>query len=102
MRIVLFGESPDKSIEMISVIHSIDKNIEIHDALNEEQGWKLLKSISDIDIVLIGSNYNLSERERIFDYVEAFMPYTLVTQPGYDYPYSYDLIKREIAFYHIN
>jgi hypothetical protein len=96
MKVVLFGGSPDRREEVTDVIHAIDKDIEVHGALSEEEGFEFLKTINPIDVVLIGGRYTPEQRKRIVNYTKEYLPDALITQPGYDYPYSNTNIKSAI------
>jgi hypothetical protein len=96
MTIVLFGGSKVRKQEIIDLIHSIDTQIEVFGALSEEEGMLLLQSLPKIDIVLIGGRYTKEQRVRIIDYIQAYLPTTIITQPGFDYTYSNENIKQQI------
>jgi hypothetical protein len=100
MKVVLFGGSPERRDEVTQVIHTIDKDIAVHGALNEEEGFEFLKTINPIDVILIGGRYTSEQRTRIVNYAKENLPDALITQPGYDYPYSNTNIKSAIEIHY--
>jgi len=92
--IILFGGSPYRRDEVISLIESIG-GISIYGTLNLEEGMRKIKSLEKVDIVLIGGRYTDDQRVVIKEYVKNNSPKTKITQPGIDYPYANESIKKD-------
>ncbi|WP_350286939.1 hypothetical protein [uncultured Croceitalea sp.] len=85
--IVLFGGSPIRRHDVIKIVSCIG-DVTIYGTLSEAEGINKLRTLSKIDIVLIGGAYNNEQRKRIRAYVAHNLPNVKITEPGVHYPYS--------------
>lgn len=92
---VLFGGNPVRRQEVLLLIKEIG-GINAYATLSEEEGMEKLKALPRVDLVLIGGRYSGEERTRIKNFVDQNLPGTLITEPGYDYPYDNTFIKMDI------
>jgi hypothetical protein len=94
-KIVIFGGNPHRRHEIVSLLLPIE-NLSIFATLSEVEGMEKIKELGKIDIVLIGGRYTELERERIRKFMAEHMPNVAITEPGYQYPYSNDLIFEKV------
>lgn len=93
--LVLFGGNPYRRDEVIRQMMTLP-GVTIYGTLSEAEGIDKLKSLSRVDLVLIGGRYSDEQRVRIRAYVKANLPGTPVTEPGYDYPYANEAILNDV------
>jgi hypothetical protein len=93
--VVLFGGNPFRRDEVVKLVQSIGE-INIYGALSEEEGLAKIKSLSRVDLVLIGGRYSTEQRKRIRKFVYEELPTTKITEPGFEYPYENEAIKNDI------
>jgi len=94
--IVLYGGHPERRDEVIRLLREIG-DVTIYGALSEEEGNATLDALVHVDIVLIGGRYDDAQRRRIREYSKARFPHRILTEPGVDYPYSNENIRKETA-----
>ena len=86
--IVLFGGSPERMNEVVSMIRDNLKSVTAFGNFGEEEGLKKLNTLKKVDLVLIGGRYSEEQRTRIRNYLKVNFPGVPTTEPGYQYPYS--------------
>jgi hypothetical protein len=89
--LLLFGGNVERRHEIISLLQPLT-NLSVHGALSEEEGMKMLQTLPQVDIVLIGSRYTEEQRIRIRKFIRAQYPNIRITEPGVDYMYSNEAI----------
>jgi hypothetical protein len=92
---VIFGGSPNRMNEVISLIKQVG-GITVYGAFSEEEGLALLNTHPNLQLVLIGGRYTNEQRIRIRNYVATHLPNTKLTEPGHDYPYDNTFILKDI------
>lgn len=92
---VIFGGSPHRMNEVISLIKQVGK-ITAYGAFSEEEGIELLKAHPKLQLVLIGGRYTGEQRLRIRNYISTHLPNVKLTEPGHDYPYDNKFILQNI------
>lgn len=93
---VLFGGSPDRMNEVVTMIRDSLKKVTAIGNFSEEEGLERLKKMKKVDLVLIGGRYTEAQRIRIRKYVEQHFPGVATTEPGYQYPYDNAKIIEDI------
>lgn len=93
--LLLFGGNPERRHEIISLLQPLT-NLSVYGALSEEEGIKMLQSLTQVDIVLIGGRYTEEQRIRIRNFVRNNYPNINITEPGYQYPYSNENIFKNV------
>ncbi len=93
--ILLFGGSPERRHQVVNLISEVG-DVTIHGALSEEEGIQFLKELTKVDLVLIGGAYSHEQRTRIREYLGYHNPSSKLTEPGIQYKYSNENIKKDI------
>lgn len=93
--VILFGGSTHRREEVIELIKSIG-GITVYGTLSFEEGMNAIKNSPNVNLVLIGGRYTHEQRTLIKQYVRDHLPLTAITEPGFEYPYSNELIKQDI------
>lgn len=93
--VVLFGGNPYRRHEVLQLIQQLG-NITAYGTLSEEEGMERLKTLPRVDLVLIGGQYSLAQRQRIRQFITTQLPQTQLTEPGHDYPYENGAIRAAI------
>jgi hypothetical protein len=94
--IVLFGGNPFRRDEIIKLIKSIAVDITVYGTLSEIDGFETIKSLPKIDLILIGGMYSESQRNRIKKFILENLKETKITEPGWNYEYENEAIKKDI------
>ncbi len=94
--VVLFGGSPIRRDQVINLVKEIG-DITIYGTLSEEDGLGKLKELEKVDLVLIGGRYDENQRIRIRHFAESKFPKVFFTEPGWEYIYDDELIKKDFA-----
>lgn len=89
--LLLFGGNAQRRHEIISLLQPL-RNLSVYGALSEAEGMEKIKTLSQIDIVLIGGRYSEAERLRIRNFLHTNYPAVKITEPGYQYLYSNEAI----------
>jgi hypothetical protein len=92
---VVFGGNPQRRHEVLQMMAQI-KGLSSYGTLSEEEGMHLLRTLTHVDLVLIGGRYDDAQRSRIRAYVKSNIPGTPITEPGYDYPYDNAAIEAAV------
>lgn len=85
--VLMFGGNPYRRDEIIRLLEPLG-DFSIFGAISEEEGLDLLSTLARVDLVLIGGRYLEEQRVRIRNFVHKNRKATLITEPGYDYPYD--------------
>lgn len=93
---VLFGGSPERMNEVISLIREQLNTITAIGFFSEEEGLNALAGMPKVDLVLIGGRYTEAQRIRIRDFLAKHFPSVATTEPGYHYPYQNSEILEDI------
>ena len=93
---VLFGGSPDRMNEVVSMIRDSLKTVTAIGNFSEEQGLQELSTLKKVDLVLIGGRYSEEQRIRIRTYLKKHFPGVATTEPGYQYPYDNAEVLKDI------
>lgn len=93
--IVLFGGNPFRRDEVIHSVKTIGV-VSIYGTLSEEEGIKTITELPKVDLVLIGGRYSDVQRVRIRHFVKQNLPNAKISEPGLEYPYENEAIKRDI------
>lgn len=94
--VVLFGGSPERMNEVVSILRDALKTVTAIGNFSEEEGLERLGTLKKVDLVLIGGRYSEQQRIRIRNYVKNHFPGVSTTEPGYQYPYDNAEILKDI------
>lgn len=94
--VVTFGGSPQMRHHVVSRLAATGK-LTVYGTLSEEEGLDRLRTLSRVDVVVIGSRYTEAQRRRIKEYVAQHLPGTLTSEPGREYPYDEEEMIRDIG-----
>ena len=93
---VIFGGNAEMRDHVVGMLQDFNK-VTVYAALSEEEGLNRLKTLSKVNFVLIGGRYNEEQRKRIRKYVQENLPVTFTSEPGIDYPYGDEGVKKELT-----
>lgn len=93
---VLFGGSPDRMNEVVSMIRDSLKIVTAFGSFSEVEGLNKLGVLKRVDLVLIGGRYSEEQRIRIKKYLNEHFPGVETTEPGHQYPYDNTEILNDI------
>ena len=94
--VVLFGGNPYRRDEVVRLLATLG-DITIYGTLGEEEGMAKIEELNrKVDVVLIGGQYSIEQRNRIKLWVAENMSGVPVTQPGFEYPYSNPHILKDV------
>lgn len=94
--IVLFGGSPDRMNEVVSMIRDSLETVTAIGNFSEEEGLNKLGKLKKVDLVLIGGRYSEEQRIRIKKFLKEHFPGVATTEPGHQYPYDNTEILNDI------
>ncbi len=94
--VLLFGGNPVRRLQVLKLVSTLG-DVSILGALSEEEGIALLKETCKINLVLIGGAYTREQRKRIKNFLQDHDNTIRVTEPGFEYQYSNENIKNDIA-----
>ena len=95
--IVLFGGNPLRREEVIKQLKQIG-DISIYGTLSEEEGLAKIKSLTKVDLVLIGGRYADEQRIKIRKFVAEHLPSAKISEPGVYFPYETQAINNDVMF----
>jgi hypothetical protein len=93
--VVLFGGHPVRRHEVVTLLGR-DGRSTVIGALSEAEGMELLRTLPRVDVVLIGGRYGEAERVRIRAFVREHLPWTQLSEPGFEFPYAEDAIVADV------
>jgi hypothetical protein len=92
---VIFGGNPAMRHQVVSMLAEFNK-VTVYAALSEKEGLELLQKLPKVDFVLIGGRYTEEQRIRIRKFVKENLPNTFTSEPGIDYPYGDEGVKKDL------
>lgn len=93
---VIFGGNPEMRDRVVAMLSDFNK-VTVYATLSEEEGMKCLQTLPKVNFVLIGGRYDEEQRVRIRNYVKENLPGTFTSEPGIDYPYGDDGVKKDLT-----
>jgi hypothetical protein len=93
---VIFGGNPKMRDHVVGMLEEFGK-VTVYATLSEEEGISRLKTLPKVDFVLIGGKYDEQQRVRIRKYVKENLPGTFISEPGIDYPYGDEGVKKDLT-----
>lgn len=94
--VVIFGGNPEMRHHVVGMLQEFGK-VTVYATLSEEEGMNRLKTLPTVNFVLIGGRYNEQQRVRIRKYVKENLPGTFTSEPGIDYPYGDEGVKKDLT-----
>ena len=93
---VVFGGNVEMRDQVVRMLEEFNK-VTVYATLSEEEGLNRLKTLPKVNFVLIGGRYNDEQRIRIRTYVKENLPGAFTSEPGLDYPYGDDGVKKDLT-----
>lgn len=93
---VVFGGKPEMRHQVVNMLEGFNK-VTVFATLSEEEGMQRLKTLSKVNLVLIGGRYDEEQRVRIRKFVKENLPGTYTSEPGIDYPYGNEGVKDDMT-----
>ena len=93
---VIFGGNPEMRDHVVVMLSEFNK-LTVYATLSEEEGMQRLKTLPKVNFVLIGGRYDQEQRVRIREYVKEKLPGTFTSEPGIDYPYGDEGVKKDLT-----
>jgi hypothetical protein len=94
--VVIFGGNPEMRNHVVGMLEEFGK-VTVYATLSEEEGMNRLKTLPKVNFVLIGGRYDEQQRIRIRKYVKEHLPGTYTSEPGIDYPYGDEGVKKDLT-----
>ena len=93
---VVFGGNAEMRDHVVGMLEEFNK-VTVYATLSEEEGLNRLKTLPKVNFVLIGGRYNDEQSIRIRTYVKENLPGAFTSEPGLDYPYGDDGVKKNLT-----
>lgn len=93
---VIFGGNAEMRDHVVGMLADFNK-VTVYAMLSEQEGLDCLKTLSKVNFVLIGGRYDEEQRVRIRKYVKENLPGTFTSEPGIDYPYGDEGVKKDLT-----
>lgn len=93
--VVIFGGNAEMRDHVVGMLEGFNK-VTVYAAVSMEEGLERLKTLPKVNFVLIGGRYDEEKRITIRKYIKENLPYAFTSEPGIDYPYGDDGVKKDL------